>query len=197
MVSKKEMLYQYKMLNELSGKPQEWVIKNYCGNLVDTLRGCAKLKKDGGGCATSKTLEAIKEKIKLLENPPFKLIDNLDWLIYNEKKLLGISITAHSTDIADSQFVADTSCKDFINGKGGRLTFLVEIKAVREILTKKGDKMAFLTVEDSSCIMSDVCVFSKEYEQFAGILYEGNLVFIIGDKDKKKGSLIVKQVVSV
>lgn len=197
MPTRKQMLHEYKILNDLSAKPLEWVLQNYKDNLASTMEAGAKLSKEGGACKTKKTLESFCDKLKLLKNPPFHLVDNIDWIIYNEKRLLGIAITAHSTDVAQSEHEADTSCKDFANGKSGLMTFLVEIKQVKEILTKNKDKMAFLTIEDSTCLLSDVCVFSKQYEEFAGLLYEGAIVFLIGEKDKKKGSLIVKNIIPV
>lgn len=196
-ISKKRMLFEYKTLNELTGRVQEFCVQNFADNLLETMKKCAKPKKEGGGCSTVKTLASLQDKIKLVENPPFQLIDSTDWMIYNEKRLLGVAITAHSTDSAQSDYVCDTSCKDFINGKRGRMTFLVEIKAAKQIQTKKGDSMAFLTIEDNSCSLSDVVCFSKEWEKFSEILIEGSIVVLIAEKDTKKGGLIVKEVVSV
>lgn len=193
------MLYQYNIFSNITGKTKEFILENSGTDLLDGLKKCAKLKADGGGCSTKKVLEKTLEQIKLLENPPNKLEDNPDWVIYNEKKLLGVGLSSHSTDDVDAQFCADTTCKEFANGKkAGLMTFLVEIKAVKKILTKKNkEEMAFLTIEDSTCSISDICVFPKDWAGFSSLLYEGAVVVISGEKDKKSGSLIVKKVVQI
>lgn len=198
-MTKKEKLYQYKIFSEVTGKAKEFLLANPGENLLDGLQKCAKLRSEGGGCSTKKVLAKTLEQIKLLQNPPSKLEDNPDWIIYNEKKLLGVALSSHSTDLVNMEYCADTQCKDFANGKTGRLmTFLVEIKTVKQILTKKNkEKMAFLTIEDSSCSISDICVFPKQYKEFEAVLYEGAIVVLEGEKDKKTGSLIIKKVIPV
>lgn len=197
-MTKKEKLHQYKIFSEVTGKTKEFLLENPGDNLLDGLRKCAKLKKEGGGCSTKNVVAKTLEQIKLLENPPSKLEDNPDWIVYNEKKLLGVAISSHSTSNVDIQHCVDTECKDFINGKSGRLmTFLVEIKVFKPIITKKKDKMAFLTIEDSSCAISDVCIFPQQLKEFEALLYEGAVVVLEGEKDKKKGSLIIKKVIGI
>lgn len=201
MTYRKLMLYEYEKFAQTKGVPKEFILNNWKGGLIESLKNCAKLKKDGGGCSTKKTLDKINETVKSLENPPYKLIDNSDWIIYNERHLLGVALTCHSTDYSEGSFQADSNCKDFINGKTGLMNLLVEIKSCKEHEIKKGDskgkKMAFLSIEDSSCLLSDVCVFAQEYEKFAPLLYEGAVVLIQGERDKKKSSLIVKKVLEV
>ncbi len=58
------------------------------------------------------------------------------------------------------------------------------IDSVREILTKKGDKMAFVQLQDlfGTC---EVVVFPKVYQQFLPLIRKDELVFVKGKADAR------------
>ena len=58
--------------------------------------------------------------------------------------------------------------------------------------------MAFLSVEDSSATLDSAVMFPDAYEEFKGIMYEGNTVLLFGQVSKKKDtSLIINKVSEV
>lgn len=61
----------------------------------------------------------------------------------------------------------------------------------REHIDKKGNKMAFLTLENKKCVFGLTC-FSWQYKKFESILKEGYALRVFGKKDGK--SILVDNV---
>ena len=62
--------------------------------------------------------------------------------------------------------------------------------------------MAFLRVEDGTGSLDSVTVFAEKWEEYKGILYEGNNVIVCGtsSKNNKKGhddGIIVESVIQI
>lgn len=193
------MLEEYKTFAEFTEKEQGWFLehrKDY-STLIQAMADAAKPKKEGGACANVKRVEILKDKLKLLQNPVKSMDDDPGIIAWTEEKYLGIPITYSKVDSCDTSRV-NCSCKEFLAGRRGYMLFGVVIQSLREVKVKKGNsagkKMAFITISDSSCSLSDVCVFPDSYEKYAEFLIEGNTVLIRGDRDQKKDSLIVKEV---
>jgi DNA polymerase III alpha subunit len=162
--------------------------------LIECLKACAKPKKEGGGVHGTARCNIVKSLALSLESPPTSLDDKPQWIAATEEILLGIPITCSQIDSCDTS-VVNCTCKDFINSTVPGALFLgVVIQAVREITNKKREKQAFLTVADSSCAISDVVIFSKEWTTYKSLLREGNTVILQGEKDRRRGGLIVKRV---
>ncbi len=102
-----------------------------------------------------------------------------------EKELLGVYVSSHplmelSVDYAHA---VNATCIDITPARQGRfVSVLGMIAGVRTILTKKGDRMAFVTLEDmeGAC---DVTVFPKLYEKARDLLVEGRIVLVRGKVD--------------
>jgi DNA polymerase-3 subunit alpha len=62
------------------------------------------------------------------------------------------------------------------------------VTTIRKIVTKKGDPMAFVTIEDTFEKI-EVIVFPKLYEKNPNLWEEGKIVFIKGTVNNKDGSL--------
>jgi len=129
----------------------------------------------------------------MLEKPPHALNDSPSWLSWAEEKFLGTSITCNKVEGCSDSAKSNTTCKEFIDGKNGFMVFAVEVNRAKQITTKKGTKMCFLTVSDSSCSIDNVVCFTKEWDEYASLLQEGNTILLQGDKDKRRGGLIVKK----
>jgi len=183
----------------LTEKEQKWIEESYkkYNNIAQAIRDAARPKGDGGGCANVNRVKILKSEAFLLENPPTQLHDDPNWIAWNEEQLLGTAISCSKIDSCDTSQV-NCTCKEFLAGRKGFIVLGVEILRVGEYLTKAGKtpgkKMAFLTVADSSCSLSDVCVFPETYEKFSSLLIEGNTVLMQGERDYKKGSFIAKQI---
>lgn len=199
-VSRKRMLFELENWELLSKGEKEWVFKNqsHFDNLQAALKSLAKPKKEGGGCHNSERLSIVQSIIKLLEKPPTNLDDTIISVNKMETELMGVSLSCSKVEACDTSAV-NCTLADFANGK--RLQWYVmgvECNRVHTTTVKngasKGSEMAFLTLEDETGEMDDCVVFSEDWEKFSYLLQPGNTVLVEGQKDKNKGSFIVKNV---
>ncbi len=198
-MSRTKMLEEYQTFSSLTEKEQQWVIerRDKFKSIKEALEEGAKAKKSGGACANVNRIEILSDKLKLLKNPIKSMSDDPSMIAWTEEKFLGVSITYNKVDSCDTSS-ANTTCREYLAGKRGYMVFGVCIQSMREVKIKSGNNagklMAFLTISDGSCALSDVCVFSDVYEKYGEFLVEGNTVLIRGDRDQKKDSLIVKEI---
>lgn len=113
------------------------------------------------------------------------LKDKLEW----EKELLGIYVSGHPLDShTDKTAKAGTNVKEIltepINGQSVILPLL--IREVRSVLTKKGDKMAFVKFEDKTASIEAV-VFPKLYKEKGLHLDSGVCVLVKGSVTIRNG----------
>lgn len=196
-VSRRRMLAEFRVWDSLTEKEQRWVVKrkDEFADLGEALEKAAATKKDGGACANKNRVSILLSQKQMLDNPPTPLADTPLSIARAEEELLGISLTCSRIDSCNLSDV-NTSCKDYLAGKTGFMVFGVEVKSVREFVTKRGksagQKMAFLSVADHSCILEDVVCFADVWKEASSVLTEGNLVILNGERDRKKHTLIVK-----
>ena len=198
-VSRSKMLYEFDTWQKLTDKEKEWCINNYSShdNLLDLLRMVQPTKKQGGGTHNVKRSEILCDLIQQLENPCYSLDDDPEWVIREEENYLGVPITYSRVDSSDTSR-ANATCKDIINGRGGKVKLGVTVNTIRKYITKKGDEMAFLSVEDSTGSIDNITIFHDQWSEYKNILYENNNVLIIGKKeDVKKDGIIVEKVLEI
>ena len=98
-----------------------------------------------------------------------------------ERDLMGLYISAHPLDKYDTYFneqtVSSTDIKPELDG--ANVTVGGIIMDVRTITTKKGDKMAFVKIEDKTDEM-EVIVFPKIYAECAAKLEIDNVIKVSG-----------------
>jgi len=102
-----------------------------------------------------------------------------------EKELLGVYVSSHPLMelSVDYQHVVNATCVDITPARRGRFVSVVGMIArLRTILTKKGDRMAFITLEDMNGAC-DVTVFPRLYEKVRDLLVEGRIVLVQGKVD--------------
>lgn len=199
------MLEEYKIWESLTDAEKNWIRQYSLDNgntqrytkLIDAIRDGAKVKKEGGACARKDRVSVLKNQVALLENPTTSLEDSPNWIVGTEEALLGIAVTCSRVDACDTSAV-NCTCLDFIEGKQGFLILGVQVESVRPIKMKKGDKagkeMAFLVVADNTASIDDAVCFNETWEEYKSLLTEGNTILIEGERDKRKGSLIVKKI---
>ena len=129
---------------------------------------------------------AIPELI-LPAGKPISLIDNLVW----EKELLGIYVSGHPLDvhtaIVKKSALSISKIKD--ERQSGMLIILpVLVTVVRTLLTKSGEKMAFITVEDMTDSIEAV-VFPKLLKEHAGIIVPGACILAKGKVSIRNGEV--------
>ncbi len=116
---------------------------------------------------------------------PTSLIDKLAW----EKELLGIYVSGHPLDAhaAKRAKAGITIAKIKEEPKQGLPIILpVLVTTARALLTKSGEKMAFITLEDNTESIESV-VFPKLYKERAALLTTGTCILIKGKVSIRNG----------
>jgi len=118
---------------------------------------------------------AINE-LTLIDTDPASKEQKLIW----EKELLGVYVSGHPLD----QFKSDLEKRasvDFVRNarQGQQVVTAGMIESVRELLTKKGDHMAFVKLADLSDSI-EMVTFPECYETYKELLVPGNCVAIKG-----------------
>ncbi len=204
-----QMLYEYNVFSKLSKKREiSWMISEFqkifktetisLAHMLKLLEN-AKTGK-GGGCASITRKKVVQDLRNSLANPPYSLLDSIEWISKEEKSLLGISLSCNETDSPQyQQFNNNCSCKEFVQKTNLSKSILMTIKLenINVIKTKRGKSpgksMAFLTISDGSGMMDSVVVFPEQYKEFQEILVQGNIVNLVGERGKEKDTLIIKK----
>lgn len=120
-----------------------------------------------------------------------ELFDSKSQRIVWEQHFLGISLSGSEADV----YKARHKCVDLIKNSSADMTFEIAvcIDGAREIVTKKGDPMAFLTAHDNTYQMDNIVVFPRTFALCKGLLESGNVIRIKGKVDER-GSLIADMV---
>jgi DNA polymerase III alpha subunit len=141
-----------------------------------------------GGCSSAARESVVQSLARMLESPPSPLVDTPVEIAAHEEELLGISITCGRIDACDVSAV-NCTCKEFLAGRQGVLVLGVEVQQVREVKTKKGKspgaRMAFLTVSDATCALTDVVVFPDVWKEYGHLFREENVVIVQAERDFK------------
>ena len=198
--SRNKALYEYLIFRELTKAESNWIIKNYpekqWTNLYDCFIDLSPTKKLGGGTSKVERSQIVENEAGLIKNPPYSLDDDPAWIIEQENKFLGCPISLSKIDSADTS-VANTYCKDVLNGKTGKnLCIAANVNRVATTTVKrgktKGRKMAFLTIEDNTCSLDSVVVFPEAREKYQYIIYEGNNLLLCGNIEKDNSFIVNK-----
>jgi DNA polymerase-3 subunit alpha len=125
--------------------------------------------------------------ISLASADPAEKMQRLGW----EKELLGLYVSdsplaefsdffrqfAKSVSEIDESFVSQT------------VTIGGIIENVKKILLKNGKNMAFVAVEDAGGQKMEIIAFPRTFEQYSGLLAEGNIVLATGKISDKDGTM--------
>jgi DNA polymerase III alpha subunit len=200
-VSRNKALYEYLIFKNLTKSELKWVTENYKEKKWNTLKDCfvdlAPTKKEGGGTSKVDRKQIIENEIHFLENPPYSLDDDPDWIIEQEKKFLGCPISLSKVDSSDTSH-SNTTCKEILDGKHGKnICIVANVSRLMEHTCKKGKskgkKMCFLTLEDETCSIDNVVVFPETRDKNVFILDEGVNLLFCGEVEKN-GSFIIDKI---
>lgn len=128
---------------------------------------------------------AAPPELKLPAGKPVSLIDKLMW----EKELLGIYVSGHPLDAHETVTKKThlSIAKVKAEPQPGMLLILpVLVSVVRTLLTKSGEKMAFVTVEDKTDSIEAV-IFPRLFKQHAGIVVPGTCLLVKGKVSVRNG----------
>jgi DNA polymerase-3 subunit alpha len=128
--------------------------------------------------------QVMDQEIPLRPAPEASMRERLSW----EKELLGLYVSAHPYDPCQEKFgqylkpcIQVPDMKDGVFARCGGV-----ISSSKEIVTKKGDPMAFLTLEDVSG-QQEVIVFPRTFEQYKHVLKPDQIVLVSGKISKRDG----------
>lgn len=194
------MIYELQKIKELQDAQLEYIQQNLLCH-TNTIKVFEELLKTPVGkrqpIRSKVTFNKIKGLYESLVKPPYALIDNAAWIAKKEKELLGTAITCSEVDDCDTS-MANCTCKDFLNGFVKHPIIAAKLERLKEITIKNGknagQKMAFLTVSDSTCSLDSVTIFNEPYNKYKHLLLEGNNIMLTGKKDSKRGGLIVDKI---
>lgn len=127
----------------------------------------------------------------LAEYDQSEIFDTKPQRIAWEQHYLGISLSGSEADI----YKARDKCVDLIKNGEPEMFFEIAVcvDGVREILTKNGDPMAFVTGRDRTYMMDNIVVFPKVFSASKALLEEGSILKINGKMDER-GSLIANKI---
>ncbi|MDH3355159.1 MAG: OB-fold nucleic acid binding domain-containing protein, partial [Chromatiales bacterium] len=115
------------------------------------------------------------------EIPPLPEWDD-DTRLGGEKETLGLYLTGHPIDRhldELGQFISTRIAK-IRPEKGRSITIAGLITAIRTMNTKRGDKIAFITLDDKSARV-EIALFTEAYAQFGAMLAKDRLVVVEGE----------------
>jgi DNA polymerase-3 subunit alpha len=103
--------------------------------------------------------------------------------LFGEKETLGLYLSGHPIHRYLNEllhFTADRICELRPTGKNQTATVAGIITGIRIIQTKRGDRMAVITIDDSTSQI-DVLCFSDSYHQYREYLVKDKLIVVEGE----------------
>ncbi len=201
--SRTNLLHEYSCISDLTKKELESLSKilDKTASFQDNLDRLVSLgvKREGGYISTDKRRNKLLDVLTRLKSPGRSLSDSPYIYSKIEEHLLGYNINHSELDeCADASF-ANSTCKEVSDGRRDKSSLAAVLKKIKVHKTKKGDDMAFLSLEDNSGELENVVVFPEIYGQCKDILYETATVLITGKIDDKKSrkSFIVESIYAI
>lgn len=190
-MNRREMLFQFNRVSALTERELVWIRQQKFTSLVEAMSALYQSE-----IPNKKRKETIKSLYLVLENPPEKFEDTVDWVSGIEHELLGVSISCSKLDGCDTSAV-NCTCGEFANTELKSIVMALQLDRVTEWKAKTPDAkpMCFITAHDNTGSI-EVSVSSNEYKENGFLLFVGNTVILSGYKNKK-GSLAVKKVTQI
>lgn len=192
--SRKRAVFEHKIYKQSGKKSVEWIRANK--HRFDSLEDCFKeyltVDKKDGGPYNKNSVAKIESCIEALTNEAYLFNDNPVWISSNERNLMGVTFSAHSTD--ESTTIADTSCKEMSDGKSAGMLVCQIIKIKEHTITKGksiGEIMAFVSLEDNSGQIDGI-LFPGHYNKHRDLIFKDNVVAARVKKSDRGGFIIEK-----
>ncbi len=204
-ISRNRAIYEYDIFRTLTKAEQKWIQTNYklkgWNSFTECLKDLAPTKKNGGGTSKVARQQAVENEIQLLVDPPYDLEDDPNWIVDQEARCLGCPISLNKIDTSDKS-AANTTCKEIVNGKKGKsLCVAANLQRLSDYTIAKGDSkgkiMAFLTIEDETCVLDSVIAFPSVRQKYKYILYEGNNLIFCGVISGKDNAFIIDKIYEI
>lgn len=192
--TRNSMLFEYNTASDLTKKECEYIIdglQNF--KSLDTAIEHLLTKER----ITKNRKKVIEDAVKLLRSPPYCLEDTAEWIADVEDTALGCAITCSKVDMYDIS-MTNSTCRSFKNGDlktniiiGGEVSYVnvTKIKSGKN----KGSDMAFLNLCDQTGCIDSIIFFNEQYKKYKTILFEGNVIIVIGSRSKTGDGLVVEK----
>ncbi len=135
-----------------------------------------------------------KTRLKLRETTPANKSERLAW----EKELLGLYVSAHPfAECAKALEPYVVTCNRIEECGAGKFVYVAGlITFVHSIITKKGDAMAFVTIDDMSGTR-ELIVFPRTFKEYESLLEEGKLILVSAKVQERDGekSIIANSII--
>ena len=134
-------------------------------------------------------MSGVHLSFQLKPATPATIEDKLGW----EKELLGLYISGHPLDRFRDKILQKRATIECLreNPREGVVTLVAGvIEEAKDILTKKGDKMAFVTLADHEDTL-EIVVFPKIFTEFKALLIPGTCVVVKGKISKRNDELSI------
>ncbi|HOU14195.1 MAG TPA: DNA polymerase III subunit alpha [Anaerolineae bacterium] len=158
--------------------------------LIDALIGASGQVHSARDVGQFSLFDAMPGATQTIKPPSFVPAIPERRLLEWEKELLGTYLSRHplaqqENELLRQDLVNTTVDRLATEALGQQLTLVGAIQRVRRIATKKGDTMAFVTLEGSGGAV-DVTVFPRVYERFKDKLVVESVVVVSGKLDNRQ-----------
>lgn len=158
------------------------------GTLLESIETMLAFHREATALAPQDSLFGALMKPPPLILPAGKPISLMDKLIW-EKELLGIYVSGHPLDVHQeiTKKAVLSIAKIKAEPQSGMLLILpVLVSVVRSLLTKSGEKMAFVTVEDTTDSIETV-IFPKLFKEHGAAIVPGACLLVKGKVSIRNG----------
>ncbi len=158
--------------------------------LIDTLIGASGQVHNARDVGQFSLFDVMPGATQTIKPPSFVPAIPERRLLEWEKELLGTYLSRHplaqqENELLRQDLVNTTVDRLATEALGQQLTLVGMVQRVRRIATKKGDTMAFVTLEGSGGAV-DVTVFPRVYERFKDKFVVENIVVVSGKLDNRQ-----------
>lgn len=173
----------------LTDKEREWLRGQNWTDLPTALDLLAPTKKEGGGTSNKRRSQIVRSMAQMYRQPTSTFQDLPQWVYLQESHLFGIPLTVSKLDGRDLSLVNST-CREVLEGRSGRIAVGVEVKKVREHVDKNGNVMAFVTAGDLTSTLDNILIFHEQWALLKENFTEGALLILEGTKSPKGGFVV-------
>ena len=159
-------------------------VLKYIEEVLAYNRGAARIREQNQSSLFDGASDTTAGALRLPATEPATPKDRLQW----EKELLGLYVSGHPLEHLRKKMPASnvsiTDIKSFRSGVAVKTAGI--ISNVKKILTKKGDTMAFMRLEDFHDAIEAV-VFPRALQKFESLLTEEKCISIRGKTNERNG----------
>lgn len=192
-LNRQQMIFIFEIWNDLTDLEKDKIRGQNFKDLGEALNFIATQ-------VNKRRLIVIQGLITLYNKPVYEMSFNNEQIEKIEIDYIGAPLSR--TRLSDSNLtaLANITCASF--NKGGMIknkTYIMAgiITEFKEIKTKKGDMMGFLSIEDNTGATDGIVCFPEQYKDLKHNMVEDLVVLITGKRDWKTKNLIIEDIIEI